>query len=62
MHANKINYRKRLYDETLLHEMYRELENKFWTQLDRDVAKIDKFYAQELEKVQIRLNEIRHFI
>ena len=42
--------------------MYRELENKFWTQLDKDLVKIDKFYTQELEKVQFRLDEIRHFI
>lgn len=62
LHATRTNYRKHLYNEVLLHQLYRELENKFWAHLDRDMTKIDKFYAQELEKVQIRLGEIRHFI
>ena len=39
------NYRKNLYNEVLLRQMYRELENKFWTHLDKDMVKIDKFYT-----------------
>ena len=46
LHASRKNYRKHLYNEVLLHQMYRELENKFWAHLDRDLVKIDKFYTQ----------------
>lgn len=45
LHMSRNNYRKNLYNEVLLRQMYRELENKFWTHLDKDMAKIDKFYT-----------------